>query len=351
MRNPPPDQKLIARRLGLSQSTVSRALRNDWQIAQKTRQLVWKEAEALGYRPAPLIAARASKEHSQASHLRNAPIAALRHTHPDYAGPSNSLYEMFRQAAGPRGFVIEEIDLAQEPSIPALRRRLYARGFQGLFIQFQRGSTDWFSQFDFSGFAVVSMVPEFENEPIVTIRPRQHRVSRELYKKMRGRGYRRIGAVLWRPGRHQDDAARLAGFVAAQVDEAQGAYDPDSCFLTGPGGYGVDTGEEQRQFTKWLRRFQPDALICVSPRESSMLENLPRAMARPAFAVLLRPSEPDRLPGVAGFTRNSEAVGRLAVESLEQSIRLRQTGLRDYPVLISVPPLWLEGDSLPHSAR
>ncbi len=94
MQTPAPDQRTIAAVLNLSQATVSRALRNDGRIAKKTRASVWAEAERQGYRPAPLIAARASKEHSRAGHLRDAPVAVLRHTEAGGPMPSGSLIKL-----------------------------------------------------------------------------------------------------------------------------------------------------------------------------------------------------------------------------------------------------------------
>ncbi|RYD40551.1 MAG: LacI family DNA-binding transcriptional regulator, partial [Verrucomicrobiaceae bacterium] len=48
---------VLAKRLGLSESTVSRALKGDTRIGEETRARVAKLAADLGYRPNPMISA------------------------------------------------------------------------------------------------------------------------------------------------------------------------------------------------------------------------------------------------------------------------------------------------------
>ncbi len=332
---PPPDQKSIAAALGLSQATVSRALRNDGRIARKTRDRVWQEAERQGYRPAPLIAARSSREHSRAGHLRDAPIAVLRHTEDERNRPSGSLIQLFMEPALQRGFLIRDFDVRKEGSVPALRQRLFAQGFQGILIQYHRGSPEWFHEFDFRSFAVVSICSDFENEPIMTIRPRQHRMVRQLYGKLRERGCRRIGAVLWDPSHHADDVARMAGFAAAQLEEPGGRFQPESLYLVKPNDPDAGLG-----FRKWMKTYQPDGLILISLREWGWMKRLPRTLQPKHPAVLLRPETAPA--GIPGFTRNSKMLGQMAVDWLEQSIRIRRTGFLEAPLLLSVPPVWCD---------
>lgn len=336
MQHRPTDQRSIATALRLSQATVSRALRNDRRIAADTRARVWAEAELQGYRPAPMIAARASKEHSRAGHLRDAPIAVLRHTEETGEQPSGVLVEHFAEPARRRGFLLRDFDVREEGSVPALRRRLFSQGFQGVLIQFHRGCRDWFQEFDFTGFAVVSICSDFENEPILTVRPRQHRMVRELFRRLRECGCRRIGAVLWHPAHHRDDAARLSGFAAAQLEESGGQFQPESVFPVSSGNPNGEAG-----FRDWVSGYRPDGLILASLREWDWLGRLPASLRPRHSAVLLLPETAPS--GIPGCIRNSRVIGELAVDWLEQSIRIWRTGLLDAPLLLSVPPIWRDG--------
>lgn len=341
MHNPSqrPDQKAIAGLLGISQATVSRALRNDHRIAKTTRDRVWSTAREAGYRPNLLMASRSSKTHSGSLEHQGCPIAVLFHPGPHTLRAREAFTHFQRHAEG-RGFVVERFEIDDQTNIQRLQRQLYTRGFQGIYILLAEGERQWFGSFDFSPFVTISSSPLFEREPILTIRPLQRRTASEAVAMAFERGYHRAGAILWKPGTFHDDSARAAGFITGQMEQS-GRFDPASLFaVEHPGRRSTNS---DRSLRTWLRKFRPEMIICSSQAEMHWL----RALQFDLPGLILFGANAKKAPYFSGFSTNWDSIASLAVQMFEQGIRLRHYGLRDEPILLTTPARWVEGCTLP----
>jgi LacI family transcriptional regulator len=204
-------QKELARHLGLSQATVSRALSNDHQITRETRERVREAAEKLGYRPSVALASFHSKEHWTNRELRGAPIAVLFHTGREASGMGG--HDSLERQAGERGFRLQWMDVGDPKLRRGLGQRLFNQGFQGVLFAPIRGiPDDWMAELDTSRFALAAIDRRMAEFGITAFHGAVRRTVTETLNMMRERGYTRIGAALWNLKDHPDHMNRIGAF-------------------------------------------------------------------------------------------------------------------------------------------
>lgn len=166
-----PSMRDIARRLGISVATVSRALRNDPAVQESTRALVQCEAEVLGYRRNAFVGNfMSSIRNSTASHFKGnlGLIWGKQANSADHrlsqikAGVVAQVEEL--------GYSLSEFDLdTYKPQ--SISRTLYNRGISGVLIampSFSRGKV--YLRFDFSRFSCVALGWSLFRPPLHTVR-------------------------------------------------------------------------------------------------------------------------------------------------------------------------------------
>ncbi len=134
-----PNQRALAKELGLTQATVSMALRNDPAISPATRKKVREAAERLGYRPNAYVSSLMARIRSGRPLPERGCIAVLC----DCEGPQEWMisetnqeqYNGIAEKAASLGFQIETFYLrSKKLSSSRLERVLYARGINGLIL-------------------------------------------------------------------------------------------------------------------------------------------------------------------------------------------------------------------------
>jgi len=339
-------QKTLAERLGLSQATVSRALRNDHNIHEETRRKVWETAEALGYRPSVALASFASKAHWTAREMRDCPVAVIYQASLAPGKRLNSVATVaIESELQRRGFRPVRVNLHGEKEIGRVAERLYHQGVQGVVISAIREDPGWFHEFDFSRFAVVSAGMRYEDEPVASFFFQHRRQIEATYYRIWERGYRRIGAALWGPGSHPGHNSRVAGFLAAQAGKMGRASMRDFFILDAK----IPGQKLGAKLADWAARRRLDAMIVPNANYMGLLEGHGYGTDRIGFARALGATseaevEQERL---AGFVNNHQLLARLLVQWLEQLIRLRRYGLEESPMLVSIPGRWKDAASLP----
>ena len=128
----------IAKELGVSKSTVSKALSGAKDISEAMRQTILKKSVEMGY--------------SRALRKANAPRIALFITNIEYTHPDDFGYDLvagFRSAAEPAGFVVELIDLTipmqlETPYDTYMTQNNYCGG---LFLGLSLAQDPWMKEF------------------------------------------------------------------------------------------------------------------------------------------------------------------------------------------------------------
>lgn len=154
-----PTMEDIARALGVSKGTVSKALSNAKDISDATRQAILEKAVEMGY--------------SRALRKANAPRIALFITNMEYKTPEDFGYYLvdgFRKAAEPAGFVVDLIPLTIQMQLDTpydtfITRENYCGG---LFLGLSMRQDPWMKDFETCKTPTVLFDNHISSNPHVT---------------------------------------------------------------------------------------------------------------------------------------------------------------------------------------
>lgn len=330
-------QQDVARALGVADSTVSRALRNNPRIPEARRRLIQAKAEEMGYHINPMAVALSHCRSTRGKDSVGAVIAWIN----SWQRPEDlrrykqfDLYWQGASACAERfGYRIEEFIVNDKMPLRRIEQILLARGVQGILVP-PGPFPDDLDQMDWEHFALVRLGWPLESLPVHTVTSDQMADTMLAFQKVRALGYERIGFV----GFHARAWVFGAGFLWAQIDLPKRLRLPP--FLL-PSGM---ASENQASFAAWLRKTKPDAIISEYRDVPRMLEiagyRVPEDIGLAALNVWDYPAD-------AGIDQNPEEIGRVAVLSLISLINDNDRGIPPTLRHIHVAGKWVDGSSLP----
>ena len=321
----------VAQAVGVATSTVSKALRSDPTIPEARRIEIRRMADRLGYRPDPMVAALMARLHTQ--RRRNDPhhIAWI-DLWPDHeeAARTTDFKLMLRGAnerANELGYQIEVHRVGVDQTSPArLRQILVSRSQWGLIIPpVPRHAMNF--PLDVSGLSGVTIGTSLHS-------PTMHRVAADLYqgsqlacRKLRERGYRRIGLVLSRSMVERVERKWLAAYLAEQIHWPAGERVPPL----------IVDAHETADFTYWQNECRPDAILVAELHVEEWVATQPSG-SRPT-TVWLRRIEKMRRNGMAIDTRPAK-MGAAAVELVVGQIHRNERGSPEIPHTLLLESIW-----------
>jgi LacI family transcriptional regulator len=324
----------VAHAVGVATSTVSKALRGDPTIPESRRCEIKEAAERLGYRPDPLVAALMARLHTQ--RRRNDPhhIAWI-DLWPDHeeAARTTDFKLMLRGAnerANELGYQIEVHRVGVEATgASRLRQILLSRSQWGLIIPPVPKHAMNF-QFDLDGLTAVTIGTSLH-------RPVMHRVAADLYqgsqlacRKLRERGYRRIGLVLSPSMVERVERKWLAAYLAEQLHWPADERIPPLLIGT----------DEAAAFGRWEKESKPDILLIAEPHVEDWLAKRATSGRRPATAWLRRIEKMQR-SSMAIDTRPAK-MGAAAVELVVGQIHRNERGSPEIPHTLLLEGVWTD---------
>jgi LacI family transcriptional regulator len=333
--------KDIAMRAGVSQATVSHALRGTGRLAEVTRQTVRKLAEEMGFREDPMMSALAAYR-NRCEDARKAleNIAFLYAEEPAYnaskAPDIRALIAGIREGAQRWGFHVEAMPHESgEEGRRRLTRILRNRGVRGVIICFPRPSEKHAPrELDWEQFAVVACRPIFSRQIFHSVSTDHFANGRILYAKLRAMGYRRIGLCI----SEALDLVSNRAFKAGVWAEEQSIPPP------------VERIEpiilptwDQNLFDTWFRQWSPDALITQNWRIYFWLKALGKRVPTDVGVAVPSTTQNEFYSGVDPRFR---LMGTEAVRLLREQLILGNFGLPEFPFTIHIPGAWHEGQTL-----
>jgi DNA-binding LacI/PurR family transcriptional regulator len=329
----------IARKLNVSHTTVSRALRNDRQISTSLCKKIQDAAQQMGYRPDAMLSALAHYRRANKTAPITAELAWINHWPDPKQLRRVHEFDLYWRGAAEEaersGYRLEEFCLDKDMPADRLETILLARNVPGILIPpwWHETYPDW-GDFHWEKFCVVRF-----GHTIHT--PRAHLVTADqlfdsvlAYQSIRNRGYQRIGLVTNAAG-----AKRLrffAGFLFAQSQD--GARQIPPLLLAEP------SDEDLSKLVSWLKKNQPDALLTDHAPLPGMLA---RAGYRvPADLGLATTSVADGYAD-AGIYQNSDEIGKAAVQLLISLIHHNERGIPRVRREVLVEGEWVDGSTLP----
>lgn len=333
----------IAERIGCSHATVSMALRNHPEISEKRREQVRKIAEEMGYAPDPHLAALAAYRRSNTPAEIRSAIAWINHWKQPEQLRKHREFDLYwqgaAQAAKRLGYNLEEIRWSPDYSAKRFEQILITRGIRGVLIPPHTTLPDW-GDFDWSKFSVVRFGLSVSSPDSHLVTADQLRAVLMAVKKMAEYGYQRIGFVVPADSDRKLGGGFVGGFSSAGKSFNLPVIPP---LLTEEQVYSERLEKARQLLSQWLKKNKPDALLTTLPEIPAMLRQLkyriPEDIAVAGTAV--------DVPVDAGIDQHSEAIGRIAVETLVAQINLNERGEPSDPYRVLVESRWRDGKSLP----
>ncbi|HEU6448043.1 MAG TPA: LacI family DNA-binding transcriptional regulator [Verrucomicrobiae bacterium] len=328
----------VARRLNVSHTTISRALRNDPEISKAMRERVQSIAREMGYKPDPMLNALAHYRRSRNQTPVAAELAWINH----WPNPKKlwsfkefSLYWKGAFEEAERcGFRLEEFTLDNGMSLDRLGKILHARNIRGILLPPRGDTSPNYHQFDWDDFCIVRFGHSI---PF----PHAHLVSSDqltdgliAFENMWTNGYRRIGLVT----SSKMHTRFSAGFFFSQMKWSPNTRLP-ALVVT------QDQTEQDEQLLKsWLRKNKPDAILTdVRELRDLLLKvgyKVPKNIGLAALSVLDGNAD-------AGIDQNSEEIGRVAIQLLISLINHNEGGIPKICREVLVEGNWVNGSTLP----
>lgn len=332
----------VARFVGLNPSTVSLALRDHPRISVATRDRVRRAAAELGFTPDPVLGVLANYRRASQSRGITATLGWLnRWTLPArlYGYAEFAAYWQGADAAAEeRGYRLERFDIGEAP-LARLSRLLAARGVAGVIVPpHEPGCGDW-AGLDRSRLAVVRIGHSVELVAHA-VGCDQAEAAMLAWRRMRERGYRRIGFVT-QPG-GEASSRFSAGFLFAQSRADVSERVPVRVLDSGsPEG-------ERAQLAEWLSLQAPDSILTAHAGVRRHLVDLgvrvPDDVGLAATSVLDGDCD-------TGLDQCSREIGRAAVELLDGLIARREFGPPDSPRMTTLKARWVDRGGVPGVCR
>lgn len=322
----------VAKRAGVARSTVSMALRDDASIPLATRRKIQKVAEAMGYRPNPLVSALMAGLRSGRNEIRPIPLAyvsGFSEAEENSVGTLANFRDGASEHAARLGYRLEYFRLnSGKITPPRLDGILRTRGIPGLLLAPVRDPLEKFD-FDWSAFAAVAIGHSL-------LQPQLHRVVHHQYhgmllaiENLQRKGYRRPGLVLTTELDQRVDRNWTAAFLVKQMARNGSLNVP---LLI------VDDLDEET-FRQWFERERPDSIISIFPKTvqwTRCLGLLPQEKV--GFAFLDWTPE---TPG-PGIDQNSRLVAAAAVDLLVEQLYHNRKGSPKDPKTVLIEGRWRE---------
>jgi LacI family transcriptional regulator len=338
-------QRDIARELGVSNATVSLALRDSELLPLGRREEVQAAAKRMGYRPNAIAAELARlKQHPNKERTRAA-LAWIDARRPARKTRSCNQLDACRKGANEvawkHGYVLEKIRIDHDFTPGDIRGILESKGVRGICLQSRDPHLDW-SGFPWKEYPAVQFGQSLEN-PLCDVVSSDHVSNAMLaFARMRKLGYRRIGLVANRVD-SASHSSRLseAGFLTAQRSVA--SRDRVPTFVIGD-----DFNKRQaKRIAKWVCENRIDGILTDADHGAEMIADsglrAPDDVGLACLSVMN-----DR--SLAGIDQHFAEIGRAGLSLLHSLVVVNGFRVSGHARRLLVAGSWVDGDSLPDRA-
>lgn len=322
----------IAAKAGVSNSTVSLALRNSPLIARETREKIQKLAQRLGYRPDPDVSRL--MYHLRQRHkprFKSVIVGLTTNVESDEQSYMLRLWGGARTRAEALGYgaSLQRVRPA-ELRRGSILRTLRNRGVEGILLLPQQATLALENAPEWSNFSVVVATHAIATPEFHRVVPDQFGNTLLLCRKLAQHGCRRIGLLVWR---HLDQRVghRISGAVTWQ--NALGDTEPVAPL--------VYEDDFRPKLAAWFKRERPDAIVVGLEQEAHEIARLLGLSipGRVVFAVT-DGNEPQKLPGI---DQRAGDVGAGSVSVLHGLMQSGERGIPSVPHLTMIQGAWNPG--------
>jgi LacI family transcriptional regulator len=341
-------QRDIATRLGVSQATVSRALRDSPAISKALREKIQHLAKDIGYTPNAMAIGLVKQRQTSKANAITAELAWI-NTWPD-PDRLRSFQEFAfywkgaSEAAEKSGYHLQEFATAKIP-LPRIKKILEARNIHGVLIPpFWRAKPpEGWDRVEWEGFSCVRFGYSCDTPGFHVVAGAQLSNADMAVRKISQLGYHRIGYVTYDFGATAAWTRFHAGFLLAQNEIPLSPRIP-VLYLPSP----ESNPEAQATLSDWLGKYRPDAILSDISYLRQMIETagyrIPEDIGYASTSILDGDSN-------AGIDQNPEAIGRMAVQILISLLTHQERGIPDVRHETLVEGGWVDGSMMPPKNR
>jgi Transcriptional regulators len=327
----------IGEKTGFDKSTVSLALRGSPRLPEETRRKIVEMAEKMGYRPDPAIAMLARHRWANQEIDRGVTLVYLVHKKRPELELQRRHLAGARKRAEERGYNLVEFDLSAYPNGAAASKVLFNRGIRGVILPTMPPEVDPdLHDFQWEKFTVVGCSIGWLRTPFHIVTPDKFEGARLAWQQVVKRGYRRIGAAIFR---HQpvavDDFARLGASYAEQMELVAEA-DRVPFLLCPP--------SDREAFLAWVEKYRPDAIISLIAAKPYRW--LTEAGYRVPEDIGLASLHAWPHETYSGVSLQTELIARSAVDFLIAQMLDNNWGVPKAQQVLLLEPEWHEGTTL-----
>ena len=340
-----PNQRDIAKALGVNQSTVSLALRGDASISKRVQNRVREAAKRLGYHPNAYVTALMSHVRSGRKVTAKGIIALLVNYTSKQEWLQNHVYRAYYEGVMQRGtelgfrvesFFIQEPDMATSRIEPIL----FARGIQGVIVAPPNPGNRKL-ELHWERYAYVGTGYPTEDQQFDRVANDHYQNVAIAFRELFQLGYKRVGMCL--PASIYNNTRRyrwVAGFLECQERLSRGCRIP--LFIGRPNEVPLD------KFRRWHARWRPDALVTISGQEQPWLDAM--SLQSPEDICLVCLARPPGSP-FAGVEERSDCLGSTALELVAAKIARNEYGPPSLAKLILIEGRWTGGKKIQATHR
>jgi DNA-binding LacI/PurR family transcriptional regulator len=318
--------------------TASRALRGDRCVSAARRAQVAQAAAALGYRLNPAASSLMSHIRRRRVATYRGKIAWLNPGRPPFAMADlpwrRPLYEGVRQCAEQSGYLLESVWL-NDPSLrpDRLNAVLIARGIQGLVISNPHPHLD---HIEWNRFACATTLPSPIAPPVHLASSDLMHGVRESFVHLRGHGYDRIGLMLHLIHDRESQGMVRAAHMFETADLPARARLP-VLLLPHP----ADPPDRVAAFGNWVKRYQPEAVICCDEHVLGWARTL--GIAVPGRLGLVHLNRHSYLKKWAGIDQREDQIGAAAVDLVVGQLVRGEFGIPPFQKEVLIKGQWVDG--------
>jgi LacI family transcriptional regulator len=334
-----PNQRDLARALGVNQATISLALRGDPSISPRMRRRVRDAAARLGYRPNAYVAMLMSRIRAGRKSGEQGVIALVVDARSEADWHRVQSYRIYQQGVAARAAELgfrSECFFLRAPGMNAatLDRIFQARGIKGIIMAPPyRGNRSL--ALDWSRYAGIGCGHGREAQQLDRVANDHAQNVLIAFHELAQLGYRRIGMCLGAGVAQSRGLKWMAGYLEAQAGLPARGRIP--LFL--------DDGEDDIliHFRGWHKKWRPEVLLTLTGQEKRWLEAMKLRVPQDiGLACLVR----QRGSGHAAIDEKNEVIGAAALELVVSQMTRNEYGPPLHPKLVLIEGQWVGGTSV-----
>lgn len=335
----------VAKQAGVHQSTVSRALKNDYRLSSATRDHIQAIARKLGYKPNPLVSALIAERHKNRASGYGSVIAFLtahptRYSWRNRSSRSRRSYQALETHFAERGYSFEEFCLGEPGMTPQrMRKILLYRGIRGIVVCPIPAEMNSTLDFDFSQFAAVAMDTTLKHPKLDRVSMDYTQITKQTLLRLISSGFQRVGYATTIEMDDHIDSLPLGVFLAEQKKHPDLLLDPLFFHYE----------QDRTKILEYVKQHKPEVLVIASRYELQQirgwLESASYQVPRDISLVCLD-CYPDSESDESGMTQDIDSQGAAVAEFLAGRVEHGIFGVPIQPRSILVGGLWKAGKTL-----